>query len=750
MSAHVFGIRHHGPGSARSLAAALAALSPDVVLVEGPPDADELIPLVAHADIAPPVALLIYVTERPERAAFYPFALFSPEWQALGYALAQGVPARFIDLPQSVQLASEHAAAVAGESQDSLEASSQDLSDDPLGLLAEAAGYSDRELWWEHHVEQRRDPTGVFEGIRAAMQELRKEAPPSTPNEARREAFMRTRIRAAEKEGFQKIAVICGAWHVPALVELGPAKGDQKLLKDLPKTKVTATWIPWTYSRLSYRSGYGAGVASPGWYEHLWNEPSGSPARWLVHVARVLREKDLDASSANVIEATRLAEALAALREIPMPGLREVNEAALSVICQGDPARAALIRRRLEIGDVLGRVPAEAPAVPLQRDLEAQQKRLRLKRSAERTALDLDLRQETGRDRSVLLHRLRLLGIEWGRPENVYGKSGTFHEAWSLQWEPELAVRVIESALWGTTVEAASSARAADGARRARELDEVVGLLERTILAQLPSAIDALLTELQARAALSSDIGRLISALPPLARIGRYGDVRGTRVDQVLPVYTGLFQRVTVGLPTACASLDDAAAANIAEQLASAQESVTQLDIPAHRDEWREVLRRLLDDDHVHGLVRGRACRLLLDQDALPAEELDRRARLALSPAVASAQAAAWAEGLLKGSGLLLLHQDELWRALDEWLVSLKDDDFQGLLPLLRRAFSGFTNPERRQMGDKVKHLGLPPRVGTGPELLGDDDLDHERARLVLPVLAHILGVSPSETEPER
>ena len=40
MSRHVFGVRHHGPGSARSLRRALDALQPDVVLVEGPPDAD--------------------------------------------------------------------------------------------------------------------------------------------------------------------------------------------------------------------------------------------------------------------------------------------------------------------------------------------------------------------------------------------------------------------------------------------------------------------------------------------------------------------------------------------------------------------------------------------------------------------------------------------------------------------------------------------------------------------------------------
>src|SRR5215207_8788221 len=100
MSVHVFGIRHHGPGSARSLGAALDALAPDVVLVEGPPDADALLALAGDAAMRPPVALLLYVPDEPRRAVYYPFAIFSPEWQALHFALTNGIPARFIDLPQ--------------------------------------------------------------------------------------------------------------------------------------------------------------------------------------------------------------------------------------------------------------------------------------------------------------------------------------------------------------------------------------------------------------------------------------------------------------------------------------------------------------------------------------------------------------------------------------------------------------------------------------------------------------------------
>ena len=53
-----------------------------MVLIEGPPEADSLVELASEEDMHPPVALLGYVPGKPETAAFWPFAVFSPEWQA--------------------------------------------------------------------------------------------------------------------------------------------------------------------------------------------------------------------------------------------------------------------------------------------------------------------------------------------------------------------------------------------------------------------------------------------------------------------------------------------------------------------------------------------------------------------------------------------------------------------------------------------------------------------------------------------
>lgn len=739
----VFGIRHHGPGCARALRAALEALSPDIVLVEGPTDAGEALTWIGDAGMVPPVALLVHALDDPRRSLFYPFAEFSPEWQALRYAAERGIPSRFMDLPCAHLLAlaqqaesEEHEPSADDEARDR---ELDSLREDPIGLLAEAAGFLDREQWWDVQVEQRLDATGLFEGLLEAMVALREQHEETGVKELAREAHMRSVIRAAQKEGFQRVAVVCGAWHAPKLAVLGPAKADAERLKGLPKLKVTATWIPWTYSRLSYRSGYGAGVDSPGWYAHVWKHGEKAPIVWATLAARLLREQDLDASAANVIETVRLASALASVRELPTPGLGELREAIAAVLCGGDPVRLALIRARLEIGEGLGQVPENAGQVPLVRDFEREIKRLRLKLSSEQTSLELDLRKDLDRERSRLIHRLGVLGIEWGRMLASGKGAGTFRESWQLCWKPELAVDLIAGNLHGNTVETAAVRALRERARLA-ELSELTRLLEQAILAYLPDALDALLAELDARAATSSDVRLQMEALEPLARVVRYSDVRETRAEHVLPALKGLFERVVAGLLPACTQLDDDAAATLVAAIGHAHAACLLLDDATLKADWLEALHGLAASDAAHARIGGRACRLLLEQHALAEGELERRASLALSVAAEPARAAQWIEGLVAGEGLLLVHQEELLATLDTWLAGLGDETFQVQLPLLRRAFSGLKAPERRAVAQRLKserRASSPQR----PQQPAGEPLDEARAARVLPVLAHILGV---------
>ncbi|MFT9789000.1 DUF5682 family protein [Streptomyces rhizosphaericola] len=571
----LLGVRHHGPGSARAVRAALDAARPAAVLIEGPPEGDALLPLAADPQMRPPVALLAHAVDDPGRAAFWPLAEFSPEWVAIRWALAHGVPVRFVDLPATHSLAlkephgEETAPAPRTPADEAPAGPSPTPAVDPIRALAETAGYDDPERWWEDVVEHRSPAGGATPGTAAdalapfaalaeAMTALREAyGDGGHPRDAVREAYMRIQLRTARKEFGDGVAVVCGAWHVPALATRTTLAADRALLKGLPKVRTEMTWVPWTHRRLARHSGYGAGIDSPGWYGHLFAAADRPIERWMTKVAGLLREEDRSVSTAHVIEAVRLAETLAAMRGRPLAGLGETTDAVRAVMCEGSDVPLALIQDRLVVGETLGEVPDSAPAVPLQRDLTRTQRTLRLKPEALERQIDLDLRKETDAARSRLLHRLRLLGIGWGEPaEGPSRGTGTFRESWRLRWEPELYVRVAEAGVWGTTVQSAATAKAEAEALAATALSEVTALAERCLLAGLADALPVVMKALADRAALDADVGHLADALPALARSLRYGDVRATDTAALSEVAAGLAERICVGLPPACTGLD--------------------------------------------------------------------------------------------------------------------------------------------------------------------------------------------------
>ncbi len=729
MTLNVLGIRHHGPGSARSVVRSLERLRPDLVLVEGPPEGDPLIPLVGSPELVPPVALLCYAVAEPERSAFWPFASFSPELAALRWAEANDVRSRFCDLPAATSLAWKPPRAPRSRRRV-----------DPIAVLATAAGHDDPERWWEDLVEARGvADEALFEAIGEAMAALRG-AEPHDREEAAREAAMRQAVRDARKEGHVHIAVVCGAWHAPSLTGTFPSQAaDKAILKGLPKEKVAATWVPWTTGRLAQQSGYGAGVDSPGWYAHLHDEPLDPVPGWLARTARVLRQEGLDCAPAGSVDAARLADALAALRGRPLPGLAEVTDATLAALCDGDPSPLRLVHRRLVVGEGVGRVPDDTPALPLVADVRSHQRRLRLPVTEQPKVLEIDLRQPLGLDRSHLLHRLRLLEVTWGQPSrSLTGTTGTFRETWRLAWDPALEVALVEASVWGTTLEPAATARASDLAWSAGSLTELTDLVQRTLLAELPDAVVHVVAALEVRAAVATDVHHLLAALPPLVQALRYGTVRRTDGAAVGRVVDGMVARSAAGLVVACISLDDDAAADTAEAVRAADRAVGLLATPRHLVPWRAALRDLAASGSVHGLVCGRAARLLLDATALTAEEAARLLGRTLSPGEPPARAAAWVEGFLSGSGLVLVHDDQLFGVLDRWVSLLPEDRFTEVLPLLRRTFSTFGAPERRALGDRAAAGGTAATAtDTGPE----NDLDQARADLVVPTLRRLLGL---------
>lgn len=772
----VLGIRHHGPGSARALATVLEDYRPDCVLIEGPADADGLIEWAGRG-LEPPVALLAWDNTDPSQASFWPMAVFSPEWQALSWAVTHGAQAHFMDLPAAAVLAARKAERERARSEADAEAGaedeveteeplddtsgSEDPSDsggsegtdspadsgsegvdvaardaaqpvrtDPIAELARLAGYEDPEAWWEDVVELRMegDP---FDALTEAIGLLREASPETDEATLRREAHMRKVLRAARRAGHERIAVVCGAWHAPALTGRPPKVAqDNARLKGMAKVRTSLTWVPWTHQRLAGGSGYSAGVESPGWYHLLFTAPDRPVVRWLTQVAASLRHQDLPVSSAHIIEAARLAQSLAALRGRPMAGLDELSEAVLSVMCDGSTVRAAAATREVLIGEALGSVPDGVPMVPLDADLRSTAKSLRMAFAAAPKTLSLDLRKPRDLAKSQLLRRLEILGITWGRRQRV-ASSGTFKEVWELEWDPEMSVQVVEAAAFGTTV-ASAAGNALLGATDS--LPQVTRSVEKALTAGLSEVVPTLLGILDEQAAREMDIVRLLGSVPALARSQRYGDVRGTDASSLEAVTRAVLVRGYAGMPAAAANVDAQVARTLRTTIDEVQDVIGLLDEQA-ATLWNGALRSALATRSLPGLLAGRITRMLLDAGELDRDDAASRLSRALSQGTQAEEQAEWIEGFLAGDILLLSYDNTLLEVLNEWLARIGDQAFVDVLPALRRAFGQWPSPQKTDLARQIRDLGSPTPDGNGPVEEAFDDVE-----AVLDTVSMILG----------
>ena len=100
-------VRHHSPACAFHVAGTIERLGPSVILVEGPDNANSLIPVMVHQETKAPFAIYYSYHDSTARLSeekehyrcYYPFLDYSPELAALRAGHGLGIPTAFVDLP---------------------------------------------------------------------------------------------------------------------------------------------------------------------------------------------------------------------------------------------------------------------------------------------------------------------------------------------------------------------------------------------------------------------------------------------------------------------------------------------------------------------------------------------------------------------------------------------------------------------------------------------------------------------------
>lgn len=759
--ARIFGVRHLSPGASWHLERFLEEVDPTAILIEGPADAGPLLPRLVSTEARPPLALLCFTQARPVRSLLYPLAAYSPEWVALSFGAARGRELRWIDLPAEVFLALPEA------DHDLAEPSSPDPNDprpwmaDPYAALAAQDGEPSYDAWWERRFEHLHAP----DSYRAALWQLGVELRGIRHDSARferemhlREAHMRGCIREVIAEGHDpaRVVVVCGAYHAPALVWEEPALRPAEK-KRLARAPASVTLMPYSYARLSTGSGYGAGVEAPNYLQLAWEVRraggEGLAARFLSAVAREARGRGLACSSAEVIEAVRLAEALAAVRSGFALGLQDLRDAAITCFAGGDEARLADSLRAVEVGDAVGAIPAGVPRTPLQEEFYAQLKALKLDEYLKDR--EQPIRGHTGkdwldrrpnrfvksedaarrdRDRSILLHRLDALGIGFAREVTSAEDraESSYKERWLARWTPDCEIALAERSRDGNSIEEAAEAILSAALAAARDIGAAARLARRAVVCDLRGAAQAALARAQTLSLGEGSFAALAEAAYEFDLLARYGDVSRVDTGALRPLVATLFLRGAL-LLDAAACCDDEAARPLLQavwSLHAVAERGGFDDAPLALDRWWAALLHAAEEGRANPLVAGAAAALCLGQGQLGADALDALLGRWLSPGEQPGRAASFFEGLSARNRAALLSLTALWRALDLYVAALPEDDFRRALVALRRAFSSYREDELRRIAPILESLWGPPPAPAAAPAPPDDELEALRGAL--------------------
>jgi Family of unknown function (DUF5682) len=749
----VFPVRHHSPRASAALARYLDRVQPELVLVEGPRDATRLIPYLFDPDTVPPVAILGYRTEGSAHSVVYPFATYSPEYVALGWAVDHAVRAELIDITTGEALAAERDAPTDDDRDDvathrDLPPSEGAAGEPTEAEIAAAHGFRSFEELWEAWFEAPDHAPEDFVSALLAWGELVRSRDRIEYHRAR-DARMVRHIREAIASGIApgKIAVVVGAAHAAAFVagDVDPAL-EARFAASVP-TEITI--IPYSFTRLAAQVGYGAGNRAPRYYQKAHDagcDYTRATLEVLIEFTEHLRVRGFAASLADTIEAYRLAVTLAAIRDKHAPGLDELREATIATMCRGEARHVDAFLWPQVIGKTVGRVGARIGKNSLQTEFWREALARGLPRSDEPEDFTLKLGDPVQAQTSVFLHRLRVGVIPYAsyggsqammqRGAPVDDEAGgvaalsRVREHWTAQWTPATDVALVERIIYGDTLLQVAERRLGEALAASTGAASAANVVMEAVVCGSPHVMPEALAATERLAATDDDVRSLAQATRALSGLVSYGTSRAAIAGAegvIAALADKTFTRAVLRIESASVGDDDAVmpardAIRILHEIAVSQ---ARFDTSL----WFATASELVTSERIHGACAGMLGGLLYFADRLDDTAVTAMVAFRLSSTVDPGAAARFLEGFLSVNALVLVRNRAIVAALDGFVQSVAAGRFRDVVPVLRRAFASLGATERRYLLDNllaIRKIGEHARDAA--QVLATKDVDKLKA----------------------
>jgi hypothetical protein len=722
-----FPVRHHSPMAAALVEQLIRDTRPAAVLIEGPSDYNDQLDEL-RLDHQLPIAIYSYfqTTAGQTSGAYYPFCDYSPEWSALRAASMVGAAARFIDLPWTAMVGADLAT--------HRYADAELRRGRYVQMLCARLEVEDFDDLWDKIVESREHMTlaDYLTRVHALCVHIRLWEEKAGFSDQRREAFMAEQIRQAQAAG-GRILVVTGGFHSGALagrleglacpgLDLTEPQPAETPVEDTTFRVTGIALTSYSYERLDGLTGYNAGMPSPGFYDHAWQQRRrGEPFAHqplLAELVRELRQRRQVLSTADLVAVETSARALAALRGRGHVWRRDLVDAVTSALIKDEleygcaspfvDAVHAILR-----GQRRGRLAAGTRLPPLVLDIQKQLADAGLEPKRASQDVELDLLQAPDLAKSRLLHRLRLLriaGIERTGGTDFLKRDDLkrLWETWRLRWSPDFDSSCVEASRYGISLEDAAASRLQEAAREhSRSASAAAVLLVQAAQAGLETFSRELLGQLRTLIEQESEFREAAMALGHVLFLYCFDEAFGTtRRPELEPLLRVALERSLwllemIGRTTP-------GDRDILDGMRNLLEAYQRAAEPLGIDpgEFVPVMQRVEADAHKPPQVRGAAAGILWTLGAANSDRVVADLMLFTEPN----DLGDFLAGLFAAAREVAQRHPPLVRAIDRLLLEFAADEFQQALPPLRLAFTYFTPREKHYMLTTLfESLGIKP-----------------------------------------
>lgn len=734
-------VRHHSPVCAYHLEQILERYDPDCILVEGPENANELVPILTDPNTVAPVALyyayrddahLLQNEDEEEPAqcqCYYPFLDHSPELVALRAAAAKGIPGYFIDLPYGeILLSTQDTRGLRTKEEKISYANDRYLANNQfITRLCERAGLRSFAEFWEKYFEV----GGMYRTSEAFVRQMNTYCLLSRKNTPQqellddgclaREAHMAQRIQEAAQQ-HERVLVVAGGFHIWGLLHPTSQPNRPKLAKDSQMV------YPMRYSiaAADALNGYASGMVSAGFYAKIWaalhQDPptqawDGTVLHYLVRVGRRLRAKGETISAFDEICALNQARGLAELRDKPAPGFFELQDAVLSNFVKGEATLAGSepmrILRELTMGDKVGQLCDGALVPPLMRDFDRKCQQYRLKqREISKQEVTLSIFSEPRhREMSRFFYQTVFLGCDFaerkkGPDLRKRTERSLIREIWTYHWSTTVEAALIEQSVLGSTMEEASAAQLKRQMAQTNRASAGADLLMQGFLMGIGDVSDHLAQQMDELLIQDGDflsLCRACSSLNTLEEWQTQYDERGTYDYPSL--LRRCFTRVLQMLPS-MNTVNDEAVQDVQQACRLLYQVTERENFADERPELLRVFELLVKKQPIHPALHGAVLGLLYGADTKWQEHIKYTiASYLLGTTGMMVRSASFLQGLFYTAKDLLLIDHEFSCQIDTLFSELTDEQFTSILPELRLAFSYFVPMEISRLAKQAAAL---------------------------------------------